>query len=141
VGATRAGAAGPSDAASHIEASAEVEYCYLTTTGRRSGREHTIEIWFVAHEGCAYLMAGSHRSDWVRNLRARPSVGLRVGDRTLAAVARAVDDATDARQAVLRARMADKYGQRDPGGGLNSWARSALLVEVCPEGFKVAPVA
>jgi deazaflavin-dependent oxidoreductase (nitroreductase family) len=133
VASRRTGAPGPSDAASHIEASAEVEYCYLTTSGRRSGRDHTIEIWFVAHEGCAYLMAGSHRSDWVRNLRARPSVDLRVGDRSLSAVARAVDDAADARQGVLRARMADKYGQRDAGGGLNSWARTALLVEVCPE--------
>jgi len=36
-----------------IDALADTEYCYLTTTGRRSGRAHRIEIWFVAHDGCA----------------------------------------------------------------------------------------
>ena len=24
------------------------DYCYLTTTGRRSGRPHRIEIWYAA---------------------------------------------------------------------------------------------
>jgi deazaflavin-dependent oxidoreductase (nitroreductase family) len=126
-------AADAPDPARHIESSGATEYCYLTTTGRRTGREHTIEIWFVAHDGCAYLMAGSHRSDWVVNLQARPAVQLRIGDVEFAAAAHAVDDPADARQALLRGRMADKYGQRDPDGGLNRWAQTARLVEICPE--------
>ncbi len=28
----------------------EPPYLYLTTTGRRSGNPHEIEIWFVAHD-------------------------------------------------------------------------------------------
>ena len=48
-------------------------FCYLTTRGRRTGRPHTIEIWFVAVGATAYLMAGGRdRSDWVRNLMADP---------------------------------------------------------------------
>ena len=35
---------------------ADTEYCYLTTKGRRTGRPHRIEIWFVAHADAAYLM-------------------------------------------------------------------------------------
>ena len=120
------------DPARHIDASSAVEYCYLTTTGRRSGRDHTIEIWFVAHQGCVYLMAGSARSDWVVNLRDQPAARLRIDDVDLAAQGRAVGDPADARKPLLRARMADKYGQRDPNGSLNSWATSALLVEICP---------
>lgn len=34
------------------------QYCYLTTTGRRSGRDHTIEIWFSATESALYLISG-----------------------------------------------------------------------------------
>ena len=33
-------------------------FCYLTTRGRRTGRPHTIEIWFVVIGASAYLMAG-----------------------------------------------------------------------------------
>ena len=58
---------------------AEAEFGYLTTTGRRSGRRHQIEIWFAVHDDRLYLIAGGgERSDWVRNLRAEPAVAFRV---------------------------------------------------------------
>ena len=37
---------------------ADLDYCYVTTTGRRSGNPHTIEIWFALHEGRVYLLSG-----------------------------------------------------------------------------------
>lgn len=49
---------------------AELDYCYVTTTGRRSGNPHTIEIWFAQHGGRVYLLSGGgEASDWVKNLR------------------------------------------------------------------------
>jgi deazaflavin-dependent oxidoreductase (nitroreductase family) len=130
------------DPALDVDALAAVEFCYLTTTGRVSGQPHTIEIWFVAHDGRAYLMAGDPRSDWVRNLRANPAVRLRVDGTEVPAVATVVDDAADPRQPVVRARMAAKYGEVEPDGSLNSWARTALLVAVDPrEASGDAPVA
>jgi nitroimidazol reductase NimA-like FMN-containing flavoprotein (pyridoxamine 5'-phosphate oxidase superfamily) len=35
------------------------EYCYITTTGRRTGRPHTIEIWFAWHDGRLYILSGA----------------------------------------------------------------------------------
>src|SRR5690606_11478240 len=50
-------------------------YAYLTTTGRRTGQPHRIEIWFGVDEGRMYLLAGGReRSDWVRNLLANAHV-------------------------------------------------------------------
>jgi hypothetical protein len=44
-------------------------YCYLTTTGRVSGRPHQIEIWFAIDGGTLYMLSGGgERSDWVKNL-------------------------------------------------------------------------
>ena len=58
---------------------ADESFCHLTTTGRHTGRLHTIEIWFAVERGVVYLMAGGRdRSDWVRNLVAHPAVGLRI---------------------------------------------------------------
>jgi hypothetical protein len=87
---------------------ADVEFCYLTTTGRGSGQPHRIEIWFVAHDDGAYLLSNSLEADWYRNLEAQPRVGraifgavrqyaadplvncLHLGDRRLGLVAVAV---------------------------------------------------
>jgi len=33
---------------------ADLDFAYLTTTGRISGGSHRIEIWFAIHGGSAY---------------------------------------------------------------------------------------
>ena len=35
----------------------EPEFCYVTTTGWKSGKPHEIEIWFVSHAGAYYIVA------------------------------------------------------------------------------------
>ena len=75
------------------ETLAALDFCYVTTKGRRSGSPHTIEIWFALHGDVVYLLAGgTEESDWVKNLRADPTVGLRLGDRDLICQGRLVDD-------------------------------------------------
>lgn len=118
----------PLDVAAH----AADDFCYVTTTGRRSGRPHTIEIWFVAYDGAAYLFAQHHGSDWVRNLRAGPAVRLRLGDTEVPATATVVDDPADPRQH-LRTVMADKYGEYEDDGSPTDFSRTALLVEIRPD--------
>jgi deazaflavin-dependent oxidoreductase (nitroreductase family) len=59
------------------------QYCYLTTRGRVTGRPHRIEIWFALEDSTLYMLSGGReRSDWVKNLRAEPSVMVEIGDRT-----------------------------------------------------------
>jgi deazaflavin-dependent oxidoreductase (nitroreductase family) len=68
------------------------EFLYLTTTGRVSGQPREIEIWFTEHAGRYYVIAEhGERAQWVRNLRAAPRVGVRLGKRTFGATARVVD--------------------------------------------------
>ena len=45
------------------------DYCYLITTGRRTGRPHRIEIWYANAGNTLYLLSGGGRSsDWVQNV-------------------------------------------------------------------------
>ena len=115
-----------------LEAHAADDFCYLTTTGRVTGRPHTIEIWFGVATGRAYLLSGGGASsDWVRNLEAEPRVELRVGDRTFPATARVVDDPQE--EATARPLLATKYQGWDGTAPLSGWARSALVVAVEPD--------
>ena len=104
-------------------------FCYLTTRGRRTGRPHTIEIWFVVVGASAYLMAGGRdRADWVRNLIADSAVTLRVGEESWPGEARVVAGGTE-EDTEARRRMLAKYST--PGtGDLDSWGRSALVVAI-----------
>lgn len=105
------------------------QYCYLTTVGRVTGKPHTIEIWFVGHEGSAWLFTEPDgATDWVRNLRRQPLVKLRIGEKEVSARAEVVEVPADAS---VRSAIAARYGASDEG--LDEWARSALVVRVTPE--------
>ncbi|MGH2354184.1 MAG: nitroreductase family deazaflavin-dependent oxidoreductase [Chloroflexota bacterium] len=112
-------------------------YCYLTTTGRRTGNPHTIEIWFAAHDGRLYLLCGSrHRSDWVRNLKRNPQVQVRIGGETRTGQAQVVDAEADPEEdALARRLLAAKYQNWREGQPLSAWARTALPVVIGFDDF------
>jgi deazaflavin-dependent oxidoreductase (nitroreductase family) len=112
-----------------IEKLAGEQYCYLTTTGRVSGRPHEIEIWFGLSGRTLYMLSGGgERSDWVRNLLRKPAVTVRIASTPLRGAARVVEPATTedrrARRLLLR-----KY-QPLYEGDLADWSRNALPVAV-----------
>lgn len=106
---------------------ADVPFCYVTTTGRRTGNPHTIEIWFAASPAANTLYVLTYRrSDTVRNLRKHPDVTVRVGGKEHRATARLVDPGTD-EDAHARRLVVDKY-QAPGASDLESWGANALLV-------------
>lgn len=102
-------------------------YCYLTTTGRVTGKPHEIEIWFGLNGNTLYLLSGGmDKSDWVKNLLKDPSVTVKVGRHTFKATARLVKDKEE--EMLVRNMLADKYNERNANGSLGKWARTALVV-------------
>jgi deazaflavin-dependent oxidoreductase (nitroreductase family) len=96
----------------------EPPYLYLTTLGRVTRRPHQIEIWFVVHEGCCYMVSGGRvESDWVKNLLANPVVSWRVGSRDATlqqGTARTVDPSQEPDLHVAVSRLMDvKYNWSD----------------------------
>src|ERR671937_3118422 len=105
---------------------ASESYCYLTTTGRVSGRPREIEIWFGLAGSTVYMLSGGcDRSDWVKNLMRTPEVAVRIADRTFAGRARIVDDRDE--DAAARSLLFEKYSARY-SGDLSGWRESALPI-------------
>ena len=105
------------------------DFCYITTTGRRTGNPHRIEIWFAAAPGSRtiYVLAGGReRADFVRNAMADPGVTVRIGDDEGEATARVVEPDTE-EDALARRLILAKY-QVATSDDLESWGRSALPV-------------
>jgi deazaflavin-dependent oxidoreductase (nitroreductase family) len=107
---------------------ADEDYCYLTTTGRVSGKPREIEIWFGLAGRTLYMLSGGrNRSNWVRNLLDRPEVSVRIGSTTEPGRARVVEDRGEDEQA--RELLFDKYSARY-SGDLEDWRRTALPIAV-----------
>jgi deazaflavin-dependent oxidoreductase (nitroreductase family) len=100
-------------------------FLYLATTGHRTGRPHLIEIWFVEHEGRAYVVAENReRAHWVQNVRSQPAVAFMIGRRLQRATAREIDAAAEPElHAKIRELMDRRYDWSD-----------GLIVEIAPVG-------
>lgn len=109
------------------------DFCYLWTTGRRSGRPHRIEIWYATYDGTTlYLLAGGRDgSDWVRNLRADPrcTVSLDAPDAPARLARGRVLDETNDEAVRARSLVFDKYQARYDGD-LSRWRDEALPVAI-----------
>ena len=108
---------------------ADEEYCYLTTTGRATGRPHEIEIWFslLPERRTLYMLSGGgDRSDWVKNLRRDPEVEVRIANETFDGQARIVED--EQQDELARRLLVEKY-QRTPCS-LSNWREMARPVAV-----------
>jgi deazaflavin-dependent oxidoreductase (nitroreductase family) len=102
----------------------EPQFLYVTTTGRRSGKPHEIEIWFVEYAGVFYIVAENReRAHWVQNIRQTPAIIVRVGDQTFPATGRALyADSEPALAESVSHLMDAKYGWSD-----------GLIVELTPD--------
>jgi deazaflavin-dependent oxidoreductase (nitroreductase family) len=102
-------------------------FCYLTTTGRRSGREHMIEIWFALDNTTLYMLSGGReQSDWVKNTRKTPEVHIRIGSHHFTDQARDVRDSEE--DALARRIVYDKYSVSETD--LENWAATSLPIAV-----------
>ena len=85
------------------------EFLYLTTTGHKTGNSHEIEIWYVEHGDCCYIISEKREaSHWVRNIRANPVISFRLGETTYPGRATIPDDAELI--AAVKAKMDEKHG-------------------------------
>ncbi len=65
----------------------------LTTTGRRSGKPHTVGLQYELIDGQYWVgAADGTRADWYRNILATPAVALQVGSKNISATAGVVND-------------------------------------------------
>jgi deazaflavin-dependent oxidoreductase (nitroreductase family) len=111
-----------------LQSLADDDFCYLTTTGRRSGRPHTIEIWFALNGGTLYLLSGGRdKADWVKNAARQPEVQVRIREQVFNGQARLVTDAQE--DALARKLLYEKYTPRD-SDDLTDWSRASLPVAV-----------
>lgn len=120
------------DPAAWLAAATDVENCYLTTTGRRSGRPHEVEIWFGALDATLYLVSGNGpTADWYRNALADPHVTVRIDAIVHRGRARPVTDPAERERAgdLMRAKYVWD-GDPDIGLTYEAWCYTVPALAV-----------
>lgn len=68
----------------------------LTTTGRKSGREHTVGLQYEQIDGRYYVAAADgEKADWLRNVRVNPFVLVQAGKLKFCATAAVVSETSE----------------------------------------------
>ena len=107
---------------------AQEDFCYLTTIGRRTGKSHTIEIWFALHEQTLYMLSGGRdKSDWVKNTLHTPTVQMKINSTILSGTARLVTGTEE--DTLARKIVFEKYSPRS-SDDLVDWSRTSLPIAV-----------
>jgi len=90
-----------------IEKESEIE---ITAVGRKSGRPHTNPIWFVQEQNKIYLLPVSgSKSQWFKNLQARPRIILTSGKNKIEVEARPHTDKNFVE--TVKKKFEEKYGK------------------------------
>ena len=100
------------------------EFLYLTTIGWKTGNPHEIEIWYVQHGNCYYLISGGRKeAHWVKNLMHNSHISFWVQGRTHNGTGRVINSANEPELAeIIDELMHTKYQWND-----------GLIIELCPE--------
>ena len=91
------------------------QFLYLTTKGRKTTRQHTIEIWFIEYNKRYYILSERKKaSDWVQNIIVDSNVSFNLKNKTYKGYARLVDKSKEPTlDNAVSDLMFEKYGLND----------------------------
>ena len=102
----------------------------ITTTGRRSGRPRTTEIWYHRFEGRYFITGNPGPRNWYANLSANPGFTFHLKESAkadLPARARLVTDPAEKRRVLLGA---ESIWNKPDELTVEEWVRHSPMVEV-----------
>ncbi|MGP8070493.1 MAG: nitroreductase/quinone reductase family protein [Candidatus Bathyarchaeia archaeon] len=103
---------------------------YLTTIGRRSGRSHTVELWFALANAKIYLSHEGAATDWMKNVVGNSRVSIKVGSVHLEAEAVVLDGGVAVKTG--QRSLYEKYYGHASEATIDDWFELSKIIELTP---------
>lgn len=106
----------------------KAKLAHLTTRGRRTGKPHTVEIWFAASGDVVYLSHEGDYTDWMKNIQKDEKVSLEINGARFEGKARIVSEG----ESFLIGKHAlylKYYGKAD-SVVVDDWFSESTIVEI-----------
>ena len=101
---------------------------YLTTIGRKTGKEHTVEIWFAYDDWRIYLSHEGDYTDWMKNITKNENVKFRIGPIRFTGKARIITEISEMKKA-KNALYLKYYGPASEAK-IEDWFELSTLLEI-----------
>ena len=111
------------------------KFIYLTTTGRTSGKPHTVELWFAFSKGKVYLSHEGDHTDWMKNVAKHSSVGMRIDGLESRGDAQVTAEKESGREIGKKALYEKYYGPASQDV-IDDWFELSTVIEVTPTTVK-----
>lgn len=103
---------------------------YVTTVGRKTGKPHTVEVWFAFAGGRIFLSHEGRHTDWMRNIVQTNRVRVRIGRLNLEAEATILSEG-DSKE-LGKTALYEKYYGPAPKMTIDDWFELSTVVELSP---------
>ena len=108
---------------------ASEKYVYLTTKGRKTGKPHTVELWFARAGENVYLSHEGAHSDWMKNIVDDSQVEFKIGKNKFKGSARIAKSGEEAFELGKHALYLKYYGNANEDT-INDWFSGSAIVEI-----------
>ncbi len=106
------------------------QFIYLTTRGRKTGKPHTVELWFAFFKGKVYLSHEGAYTDWMKNIVESEMVSARIDGVKFDAKARIVGDGSP--RELGKAALYQKYYGPASKEVIDDWFELSSVIELTP---------
>jgi deazaflavin-dependent oxidoreductase (nitroreductase family) len=113
-----------------VESVKSNQYIYLTTKGRKTGKPHTVQLWFAYADGKLYLSHEGAYTDWMKNLDKNEEVNAKIDALILGAKAKIVGEG-DSREQGKKA-LYEKYYKPASKAVIDDWFSLSTVIELTP---------
>jgi len=107
---------------------AQEKYIYLTTKGRKTGKPHTVELWFATAENKIYLSHEGTHTDWMKNILKDNRVKFKIGKIQFKGNAR-IAKTGQPFESGKHALYLKYYGKADENT-INDWFSESTIIEI-----------
>ena len=112
------------------------KFIHLTSTGRKTGKPHTVELWFAVNDGRVYLSHEGEETDWMRNIKKNPKVIFEIGKKDFTGAARYLNDLENEAW-TAKVALYEKYYGKASKETIEDWFSLSKLILV--DGVRPAP--
>jgi hypothetical protein len=108
------------------------KFAYLTTKGRKTGKNHEVELWFALANDRIYLSHEGEFTDWMKNLTKNSTVSLKIGPENFQGEAVLTQMGSENREAGKQALYEKYYGPATKET-LDDWFELSTVIEIAPK--------
>ena len=106
-----------------------VKFIQLTTTGRRTGKPHLVELWFAFKYGKVYLSHEGMETDWMKNIKKHHEVSFEIGGIRLTGKGRSLTDGTSETW-IGKVALYEKYYGKAAKAVIADWFSLSKLIVI-----------